>query len=70
MTTEAPAATRTSTPSQQELRALLDVRFANDKAIDAAFLQLDAEADAAPGSSPTEDPSPKMSEGNTVIVAH
>ena len=67
LTTEAPAAKRTGTPLQQELSALLALRSANDKAIDAAFLQLDAEADAAPGSSPTEDPSPKMSEGNTNI---
>ena len=60
--TEAPAATRTSTPSQQELRALLDVRFANDKAIDAALIQLKAEEDAASGSPPAADLSAKMSE--------
>ena len=52
-TTEAPATTRTGTPSQQKLSALMAVRAANDKAIDAAFLQLKAEADATSGSPPT-----------------
>ena len=50
VTTEAPAATRTSTPSQQKLSALMAVRVANDKAIEDARLQLKAEADAASGS--------------------
>ena len=58
-TTEAPATTRTGTPSQQELSALLALRSANDKAIDAAFLRLAAEADAASGSPPTGDLSAK-----------
>ena len=38
------------------------MRSANDKAIDAAFLQLKAEAEAALGSPPIEDISAKMSE--------
>ena len=59
VTTEAPAATRTSTPSQQKLSALMAVRVANDKAIEDAFLQLKAEADAASGSPPAADLSAK-----------
>ena len=62
VTTEAPATTRTGTPSQQELNALLAVRSANNKAIDAAFLRLKAKAEAATGSPPTADLSAKMSE--------
>ena len=50
VTTEAPAATRTSTPSQQKLSALMAVKIANDKEIEDARLQLKAEADAASGS--------------------
>ena len=62
VTTEAPAATRTSTPSQQTLNALLAVRSSTDEAIAVARLQLKAEADAASGSPPIKDLSAEMSE--------
>ena len=61
VTTEAPATTRTGTPSQQTLSALLAVRSSTDEAIAVARLQLKAEAEAATGSPPTEDLSAKMS---------
>ena len=62
VTTEAPAATRTSTPSQQTLNALLAVRSSTDEAIAVARLQLKTEADAASDSPPAADLSAKMSE--------
>ena len=60
--TEAPASTRTSTPSQQKLSALIAARVANDKAINDALLQLKAEEDAASGSPPITDLFAEMSE--------
>ena len=60
--TEAPASTRTSTPSQQKLSALIAARVANEKAIDDALLQLKAEEDAASGSPPIKDLFAEMSE--------